>query len=132
AQQVARGLHYAHELTDDAGAPLGVIHRDVSPTNVMLLRTGEVKILDFGVAKAERSLKQGATVVGKVKGKLAYMAPEQHSGKAIDLRADVFATGVMLWEMLTGELLFWGAKGGERSRRMMRGEVPAPSTMRTK
>jgi serine/threonine-protein kinase len=132
AQQVARGLHYAHKLTDDDGVGLGVIHRDVSPTNVMLLRTGEVKILDFGVAKAERALKQGATVVGKVKGKLSYMAPEQHSGKAVDLRADVFAAGVMLWEMLTGELLFSGAKGGERSRKMMRGDVPAPSTFRTK
>jgi serine/threonine protein kinase len=131
-QQVARGLDYAHKLTGDDGAPLGVIHRDVSPTNVMLLRTGEVKLLDFGVAKAERALKQGATVVGKVKGKLAYMAPEQHSGKAVDLRADVFATGVMLWEMLTGQLLFAGAKGGERSRRLMRGEVPAPSSLRTK
>jgi serine/threonine-protein kinase len=132
AQQVARGLHYAHKLTDDAGVPLGVIHRDVSPSNVMLLRTGEVKILDFGVAKADSALKQGDTVVGKVKGKLSYMAPEQHSGKAIDQRADVFSLGVMLWEMLTGELLFGGAKGGERSRRMMRDEVPAPSTLRSK
>jgi tRNA A-37 threonylcarbamoyl transferase component Bud32 len=131
-QQVARGLHYAHELRDDAGRPLGVIHRDVSPTNVMLLRTGEVKILDFGVAKAERTLKQGATVVGKVKGKLSYMAPEQHSGKNVDVRADVFAAGVMLWEMLTGELLFSGAKGSERSRRLMRGDVPAPSSLRAK
>jgi eukaryotic-like serine/threonine-protein kinase len=132
SRQVARGLHYAHNLTDDFGVALGVIHRDVSPTNVMLLRTGEVKILDFGVAKAERALKQGATVVGKVKGKLSYMAPEQHSGKAVDQRADVFALGVMLWEMLTGELLFAGASGGERSRKMMRGQVPAPSTLRPK
>jgi hypothetical protein len=132
AQQVARGLHYAHQLTDEDGVALGVIHRDVSPTNVMLLRTGEVKILDFGVAKAERVLKQGATVAGKVKGKLSYMAPEQHSGKQVDQRADVFAAGVMLWEMLTGELLFSGAKGGERSRKMMRNDVPAPSAFRSK
>jgi serine/threonine protein kinase len=132
ARQVARGLHYAHNLTDEAGVGLGVIHRDVSPTNVMLLRSGEVKILDFGVAKAERALKQGATVVGKVKGKLSYMAPEQHSGKVVDQRADVFALGVMLWEMLTGELLFSGDKGGERSRKLMRGEVAAPSTLRSK
>ena len=132
ARQVARGLHYAHNLTDEQGVGLGVIHRDVSPTNIMLLRTGEVKILDFGVAKAERALKQGATVVGKVKGKLSYMAPEQHSGKAVDQRADVFALGVMLWEMLTGELLFSGDKGGERSRKLMRGEVAAPSVLRSK
>jgi serine/threonine protein kinase len=132
ARQVARALHYAHTATDDEGARLGVIHRDVSPTNIMLLRTGEVKLLDFGVAKAERTLKQGATVVGKVKGKLSYMSPEQHSGKTVDLRADIFSLGVMLWEMLTGELLFAGARGGERSRKMMRGEVPVPSTLRTK
>jgi serine/threonine-protein kinase len=132
ARQVARALHYAHHLTGDDGAELGVIHRDVSPTNVMLLRTGEVKLLDFGVAKADQTLKQGATVVGKVKGKLSYMAPEQHSGKAVDLRADIFSLGVMLWEMLTGQLLFSGERGGERSRKAMRGEVPAPSTLRSK
>ena len=132
ARQVARALHYAHHLTGDDGVELGVIHRDVSPTNVMLLRTGEVKLLDFGVAKADQTLKQGATVVGKVKGKLSYMAPEQHSGKAVDLRADIFSLGVMLWEMLTGQLLFSGERGGERSRKAMRGEVPAPSTLRSK
>jgi serine/threonine protein kinase len=132
ARQVARALHYVHNLTDDGGARLGVIHRDVSPTNVMLLRTGEVKLLDFGVAKADRTLKQGATVVGKVKGKLSYMSPEQHAGKLVDLRADVFSLGVMLWEMLTGQPLFSGERGGERSRKLMRGQVPAPSTLRTK
>jgi serine/threonine-protein kinase len=98
----------------------------------MLLRTGEVKLLDFGVAKADRTLKQGATVVGKVKGKLSYMSPEQHAGKLVDLRADVFSLGVMLWEMLAGQPLFSGDRGTERSRKMMRGEVPAPSTLRVK
>jgi serine/threonine protein kinase len=132
ARQVSRALHYAHNLTDDTGARLGVIHRDVSPTNVMLLRTGEVKLLDFGVAKADRTLKQGATVVGKVKGKLSYMSPEQHAGKLVDLRADIFSLGVMLWEMLTGQPLFSGDRGTERSRKMMRGDVPAPSILRAK
>jgi serine/threonine-protein kinase len=130
AQQVARGLHYAHALTDAEGRPLGVIHRDISPSNIMLLRTGEVKILDFGVAKAERALKEGATVVGKVKGKLSYMSPEQHSGDAIDQRADVFSVGVILWEMLTGEMLFGGPERRERSKRLLRGEPPPPSEVR--
>jgi len=89
-----------------------------------------VKILDFGVAKAERALKEGATVVGKVKGKLSYMAPEQHSGDAIDQRADVFSLGVILWEMLTGEMLFAGPERRERSRRLLRGEPPPPSEVR--
>jgi serine/threonine-protein kinase len=130
AQQVARGLHHAHTATDAEGRPLGVIHRDMSPTNVMLLRTGEVKILDFGVAQAERALKEGATTVGRVKGKLPYMAPEQHSGYPLDCRADLFSVGVMLWEMLTGEILLSEPHGRERNRRVMAGNAPPPSELR--
>jgi serine/threonine-protein kinase len=97
----------------------------------MLMRTGEVKILDFGVAKAERVLKEGATVVGKIKGKLSYMAPEQLSAsKEVDFRADIFSLGCVLWEMLTGEPLFSGHDGGTRSRRLFRGQVPLPSHIR--
>jgi serine/threonine protein kinase len=129
-QQVALGLHHAHTARDEDGRPLGVIHRDMSPTNVMLMRTGEVKILDFGVAKADAGLKQGATTVGRVKGKLPYMSPEQHSGRPLDARADLFSVGVMFWEMLTGEILLSEASGRERSRRVMAGEAPPPSELR--
>jgi serine/threonine protein kinase len=130
AAQIARGLHHAHTATDAEGRPLGVIHRDMSPTNVMLLRTGEVKILDFGVAKAETSLKEGETRIGRVKGKVPYMAPEQHSGRRVDCRADLFSVGVILWEMLTGEILFAPERDGERSRRLVSGETPPPSELR--
>lgn len=130
AQQIARGLHYAHTLTDHDGIPLGVIHRDISPSNVMLLRSGEVKILDFGVAQAESALKQGATVVGRVKGKLAYMAPEQHAASQMDARADVFSIGVLLWEMLTGDYLFSGERAADHSRELTHGTVQAPSVLR--
>jgi serine/threonine protein kinase len=129
-QQVALGLHHAHTARDEDGRPLGVIHRDMSPTNVMLVRTGEVKILDFGVAKADAGLKQGATTVGRVKGKLPYMSPEQHSGRPLDARADLFSVGVMFWEMLTGEILLSEAAGRERTRRVMAGEAPPPSELR--
>jgi serine/threonine protein kinase len=128
--EIARGLYYAHTATDTDGRPLRVIHRDMSPTNVMLLRTGEVKILDFGVASAERALKEGNTTAGRVKGKLPYMAPEQHSGRRLDCRADLFAVGALLWEMLTGEVLLSDAHARGRGLRVMEGDAPPPSELR--
>jgi len=98
------GLHAAHTLKDEAGRPLNVVHRDVSPHNLFVTYDGAVKLLDFGVARAEDRLHQ--TVDGTVKGKYAYMAPEQTFGKDVDARADVWSLGVCLWEMLTGERLF--------------------------
>src|SRR5690606_30573029 len=99
AQQVAAGLHAAHEMTGQDGAVLGVIHRDVSPQNVLLSVDGEVKLLDFGIAKARGRAER--TEAGVIKGKIRYMAPEQAAGDHIDRRIDVYALGIVLWEMLT-------------------------------
>ena len=104
ALQTLAGLHAAHELRADDGKPLGVVHRDVSPQNVLLSRDGHVKLIDFGVAKAASSLNQ--TQGAMLKGKLRYMPPEQAFGKAVDRRADLYALGIVLWEMLTMRKLF--------------------------
>ena len=102
--QAAEGLHAAHNATDAAGKPMNVVHRDVSPPNLFVTYDGAVKVLDFGVARAEGRLH--TTNAGVVKGKLAYMAPEQVGEKDLDGRADVWSLGVCAWEMLTGERLF--------------------------
>jgi serine/threonine-protein kinase len=103
-QQAADGLHYAHELKDRSGEYLGIVHRDVSPSNVFLTDSGVVKVLDFGIAKVKNASSQ--TQTGTVKGKYAYMAPEQLRGYAVDRRADVFALGVVVYEMLALRRLF--------------------------
>lgn len=124
--EAAQGLHYAHSRVVD-GQPLGIIHRDVSPHNVMISFSGEVKIMDFGIAKAaSRSTK---TRVGTVKGKCAYMSPEQARGKPLDPRSDLFALGVLLWEMLTGKRLFVGESDFETLNNVLKAEVPAPSEL---
>lgn len=105
--QTCRGLAHAHDLEDTHGRPLGVVHRDVSPDNVMITYAGSVKLIDFGIAFAlERE--QPVTAFGTVKGKPGYMAPEQWKGLQIDHRVDVFAAGVVLHELLTGARLFEG------------------------
>ncbi len=104
ATKVAVGLHAAHETRDDAGIPLGLVHRDISPQNVLLSYNGHIKLIDFGIAKAQAL--EGQTATGSLKGKLRYMSPEQASGKPIDLRTDVYALGIVLWEMLTGLRFF--------------------------
>src|SRR5688572_23893023 len=101
-QQVCAGLHFAHELTDVDGAPLDLVHRDVNPANVIVTYTGEVKLLDFGVAKTTSTQTQSGTI----KGKLAYMSPEQIIARGVDRRSDVFSAGVVLWELLTSRPLF--------------------------
>jgi serine/threonine-protein kinase len=105
-REVCRALAYAHQLTDKHGARLGLIHRDVSPSNVMLSMTGAVKLLDFGVAKAAAESQNHATQTGVLKGKLWYMAPERVDGKSFDHRSDIFSTGVVLYEALTATRLF--------------------------
>jgi len=102
--RVAEGLHSAHELVDEAGAPLSVIHRDVNPTNVFLTHSGEVKLIDFGLAKAR--VRAAKSVDGIVKGKIPYLAPEQAYGLPIDRRIDIYALGTTLWELSTMKRLF--------------------------
>jgi serine/threonine-protein kinase len=104
AIQTLAGLHAAHELKDEKGAPLGVVHRDVSPQNVLLAYEGHVKLIDFGVAKARNRSQQ--TTGASIKGKIRYMPPEQAIGAPIDRRADVYALGIVLWEMLAFRKLF--------------------------
>ncbi len=105
AIKVAEGLHAAHETCDIDGKPLGIVHRDVSPSNVLLSAAGHVKIIDFGIAKARGRLANTQTR-GSLKGKLHYMAPEQAQGQIIDRRADIYSLGIVLWELLAGEHAF--------------------------
>ncbi len=100
---VLAGLQSAHELTDYDGTPLGVVHRDVSPPNVFVTYDGQVKLMDFGIAKTVHA--SHSTTTGVIKGKISYMAPEQALGEPVDARTDIFAVGVMLWEAITGRRL---------------------------
>lgn len=120
--EVCRGLAYAHGLKDSEGHLLGIVHRDVSPPNILLSKQGEVKIVDFGLAKATSQLEH--TDPGVVKGKFAYLSPESAWGRNVDLRADVFACGVILWELLTGQRLFLGQSDIETVELVRRAEVP--------
>lgn len=104
--EACRGLSYAHELVDEQGQPLGIVHRDISPPNILVTKRGEVKVADFGLAKAETQL--GQTDPGVVKGKFSYLSPEAASGLEVDARSDIFSLGVVLWEMLAGRRLFLG------------------------
>ena len=117
---MARGLSYVHSAESD-GRPLGIVHRDISPHNVMLSRTGDVKIMDFGIAKAAERATQTAT--GTIKGKLAYMAPEQALGEEVDKLSDQFAVGLVLWECLAGKRLFEGESEPELMSRVAAGRV---------
>lgn len=106
AAETAKGLHYAHFAKDHYGRPLNIIHRDVSPSNILLAEGGEVKVMDFGVAKASSGDRDNATRSGVLKGKLGYMSPEQVTGRAFDHRSDIFSLGIILYESLTLKRLF--------------------------
>ena len=97
--EMLRGLHYAHTRLDEQGRPLKIVHRDVSPQNILIAYEGQVKIVDFGIARA-RTAGRDETEAGAVKGKYAYFAPEQARAKELDARTDIFAAGIVLYEML--------------------------------
>ncbi len=116
------GMHYAHELCDFDGRPLHVVHRDITPQNVFVTYEGQVKLVDFGIAKAFDSSTE--TIVGTVKGKVAYMAPEQARGESVDRRADIFSMGVVLWELLAGRRLWEGLTDIAVIGRLVQGDIP--------
>ncbi len=122
---VLRGLHAAHEARSNDGAPLGLVHRDVSPQNILVGTDGIPRLIDFGIAKATGRLM--STRPGEIRGKFAYMSPEQLLNKPVTRQADVYATGVVLWELLTGKRLFWGEDSRAIAAAVLRGEVPPPS-----
>ncbi len=128
-RQAAEGLHAVHELQSLDGTPLGVVHRDVSPQNLLIGFDGVVRLTDFGIALADR--RHGdATSIGVVKGKVGYTAPEQIEGGALDRRTDLFALGVVLVELLTGERLYRGTTNAEVARRIFEDDPPDLGSLR--
>jgi serine/threonine protein kinase len=128
-REVARGLGYAHALTDEAGNPLQLIHRDLSPSNLMIGFDGAVKLLDFGIAKALSEANDSLTQAGSLKGKLGYMSPEQVDGGDLDHRADLFSLGVLLHECLSGRRLFKGVHDMQTVAMVRQMKIAAPSTL---
>ncbi|MCA9648215.1 MAG: serine/threonine protein kinase, partial [Myxococcales bacterium] len=125
---VLRGLHAAHTATGSLGEPLNIVHRDVSPQNVLVGPAGVPQVVDFGVAKASRRLQ--TTQQGEIKGKLRYMAPEQLLCKPVTQQADVYSAAVMLWELLVGKRLFDADSPTDISYQKLQADVPAPSSLR--
>jgi serine/threonine protein kinase len=123
--EVLAGLHYAHELADYKGRPLGIVHRDVSPQNVFVTYDGRVKLLDFGIAKATNSEQ---TQTGLVKGRIAYMPAEQLTANQVDRRTDIYAVGCVLWELVAGNRLWANVADREILRNVIAGNVPALSS----
>jgi serine/threonine-protein kinase len=126
--QLCSGLHFAHQFTDTSGKPLNLVHRDINPANILITYGGEVKIIDFGVAKTNTNVK---TVNGTIKGKVAYMPPEQVLGREVDQRADIFSAGVVLWEVLTGRPLFLRSNEAATLYAIMNAPIPPPSKLRS-
>jgi serine/threonine-protein kinase len=121
--EVCKGLQYAHDLVDpETGRELGIVHRDISPPNILISKRGEVKLVDFGLAKATSQLE--STDPGVVKGKFSYLSPEAASGKDVDRRADIFAVGILLYELLTGKRLFYGETDYQTVELVRQAKVP--------
>jgi serine/threonine-protein kinase len=119
------GLHHAHELRDYDGTALNIVHRDISPQNIFVTYDGQTKLVDFGIAKAD--LRATKTEVGVFKGKVAYMAPEQLQSELVDRRADLFAMGIVLWELLTGERLMAAGSTPQTLFRLLNHPIPRVS-----
>jgi serine/threonine-protein kinase len=126
--QAAQGLHDAHEATRPSGERLELVHRDVSPQNILVGVDGRARIMDFGIARALERVTQTST--GEVKGKLAYFSPEQASASALDGRSDVFALGIVAWELLVGKRLFQRDSPSQTLFAVLESEMPAPHTVR--
>ncbi len=125
----ARGLHAAHEIRMDDGQPAGVVHRDISPQNLFVLYGGVTKVVDFGIARSAAHIGE-ATATGEIKGKLAYMSPEQVRAKTLDRRADIWALGVVLWEAVVGERLFKREHDAATMYAVLEDEIPPASSRR--
>ena len=126
----ARALAHAHALEDDDGVPIGLVHRDVSPQNILVSVDGEIKLIDFGVAKTTSAHVPRDTAPGLVKGKMGYIAPEHLRGQPLDARSDVYALGVVLFEMLTGRPLFRRGADVEMIRQALESEIPPLTSLR--
>jgi serine/threonine-protein kinase len=123
---VLQGLHAAHEARDESGAVLGLIHRDVSPQNIMVGADGVARLLDFGVARASAARRD--SIPGRIKGKFSYLAPEVLRGDPMTAQVDIFAAAIVFWELITGRKLFGGADEQERMQKILQGDYPPPST----
>ncbi len=122
--EVCKGLAYAHEASDpETGRSLGIVHRDISPPNILISKQAEVKLVDFGLAKATSQIE--TTDPGVVKGKFSYLSPEAASGVEVDRRADIFAVGILLWEMLTGRRLFYGETDYQTVELVRQAKIPS-------
>jgi serine/threonine protein kinase len=128
-QKLCEGLDYAHRRRDNRGRPLGIIHRDVSPQNILLSYDGDIKVIDFGIAKAANRMVR--TQTGILKGKFAYMAPEQARGDPTDHRADIFAIGVILYELITGQRAFKAESDFALLEKVRRVDIAAPRKLRS-
>src|SRR3954467_8334721 len=125
AAKLCEGLDYAHKKKDAAGRPLHIIHRDISPQNILISYDGELKIIDFGIAKA--ASRSSKTQAGVLKGKFGYMSPEQVRGLPLDRRSDIFAIGTILYELLTADRLFVGESDFETLEKVRNVDCPPPS-----
>jgi len=127
ALEICKGLSYAHELRDPSGQDLHIVHRDMSPPNVLITKYGEIKIVDFGLAKANSQLEKSEP--GIIKGKFSYLSPEAAMGQEVDARTDIFAVGIILWELLTGQRLFMGETDFQTVKKVQQAQIPSASAI---